>query len=304
MFRDPGCKKTGAYTVMTANSLANSSAPRDENASLGSYLRERRSRMQPTPGASRRRRTPGLRREEVAARAGVSVTWYTWLEQGRGGPPSEEVLERLARALELDAVGREFLFLLAQQRPPPRALTHVAPTVAPSLQRVLDALSKSPALIKTATWDIVAWNAAATAVLSDYAALSVRDRNVLRRMFCDPGTRAKNPDWEQVARFAVEVFRIDAARAGNTRDAAALVAELHEASADFRRIWSDSDVRSHGAGLKRLHSIAGPLTLEYSAFNVDGADGLSLVIYTPASEDDARAVEALIAQRAPNRSQR
>ncbi|MET0283085.1 MAG: helix-turn-helix transcriptional regulator [Polyangiales bacterium] len=279
---------------MTANSLAN---PVGENtdASLASFLRERRSRLQPAKSTGRRR-TPGLRREEVAARAGVSVTWYTWLEQGRGGPPSEDVLERLARALELDAVGREFLFLLAQQRPPPRLGLRDTPAVEPSLQRVLDAMSTSPALVKTATWEVVAWNRAAAAVLTDYGKLPLGQRNVLRGLFCNPAVRGKNLEWEKVARFAIEVFRIDVARVGNPPEAGALVDELLAASDDFRRIWADSDVRNHGAGVKRLHTLAGPVALEYSAFHVDGADGLSLVIYTPATPADQRAVEALIAQ--------
>src|SRR5579862_9824474 len=106
---------------------------------LGDFLRTRRKRLAPDPNDSSRRRTPGLRREEVAARAGVSVTWYTWLEQGRGGPPSDEVLEGLARALELDAAGREMMFLIAQQRPPPLKAAPPA-KVTPAILRVLDAM--------------------------------------------------------------------------------------------------------------------------------------------------------------------
>src|SRR4051812_47575240 len=108
---------------MSTNTLANSAtaeqAERAAHLTLGEFLRDRRARLPPAPGAGSRRRTPGLRREEVATRAHVSVTWYTWLEQGRGGPPSDEVLERLASALALDRADREFMFLLAQQRPPP-----------------------------------------------------------------------------------------------------------------------------------------------------------------------------------------
>jgi transcriptional regulator with XRE-family HTH domain len=277
---------------MMANTLASSAA------SLGTFLRDRRSRLKPEPGLVGRRRTPGLRREEVATRAGVSVTWYTWLEQGRGGPPSDEVLERLARALELDAAGREFLFLLAQQRPPPRN-PEAALVVAPAVQRVLDAFPISPALVKTPAWDIIAWNAAAAAVLADYPALPVGERNVLRRLFADPAVRALLPDWEEHARFALAVFRIDVARAGGSPEAAALAAELWAASPDFRRLWAESDVRSHGVGYKRLqHPLIGPLTLEYSAFAVNGADGLSMVVYTPATAADGKAIEGLLARRA------
>jgi transcriptional regulator with XRE-family HTH domain len=261
---------------------------------LGSFLRERRARLPPLPGVSGRRRTPGLRREEVAARAGVSVTWYTWLEQGRGGPPSDEVLERLARGLELDATAREVLFLLARQQPPP-VRPAPSPKVAPALQRVLDALTASPAIVKTPAWDVVAWNAAATAVLSDYAARPPRERNVLRHLFGDPGARARLPDWEENARFAVAVLRIDAARAGGCPEAEALAAELQPTSADFRRLWAENGMRSHGVVLKRLrHPVAGPLTLECSAFAVDGAEGLGMIVFAPASPADARAVASLL----------
>lgn len=276
---------------MTANTLPGPAL------SLGGFLRDRRGRLPPAPGGQSRRRTPGLRREEVATRAGVSVTWYTWLEQGRGGPPSDAVLERLARALELDSVGREMLFLLAQQRPPP--LNSVAPpVVTPTLQRVLDALTTSPALVKTATWDIVAWNAAAVAVLGDYGALPVRERNLLRRLFGPANMRAHLPDWERDARYAVAVFRVEVARAGSRPEAIALAAELHATNADFRRLWAENEVRSHWVGHKRFeHPLAGPLSLETSAFAVDGADGLSMIVFTPDTPAGARAIEMLLTRR-------
>ena len=276
---------------MTTNTLP------DQALTLGGFLRDRRERLSPGPGAQSRRRTPGLRREEVATRAGVSVTWYTWLEQGRGGPPSDEVLERLARALELDASGREVLFLLAQQRPPPLRPTPSF-AVAPALQRVLDAMPTSPAFVRTPTWDIVAWNAAAAAVLADFSVLPIEDRNALRRLFGTQTVRASLPDWEANARFAIAVFRVDVARAGVGPEAVALAAELQATSADFRRLWAENETRSHWSGPKRLqHPIAGPLTFEYSTFAVDGADGLSMVVFTPASPADARAIGLLVAQR-------
>src|SRR5215510_3156688 len=133
---------------------------------LGTYLKDRRTRLDPAPfGFSlTRRRTPGLRREEVAQRANVSATWYTWLEQGRGGAPSAAVLERIARALMLTQVEREHLFLLALGRPP-EVRYQATEGVTPRLQRLLDALELSPAFVKTATWDVLAWNKAAAAVL-------------------------------------------------------------------------------------------------------------------------------------------
>ncbi len=278
---------------MTANTLP------EPALNLGGFLRDRRGRLPPAPGALSRRRTPGLRREEVATRAGVSVTWYTWLEQGRGGPPSDAVLERLARALELDAVGREMLFLLAQQRPPPLSPV-VTPPVSPALQRVLDALPTSPAIVKTVTWDVVAWNAAAVAVLGDYASVPVHERNVLRRLFGGSAIRAGLPDWEADARYALASFRVDVARMGGSPEALALAAELQATSPDFRRLWAENDVRGHGVGLKRLERpTVGMISLETSAFAVDGADGLTMIVFTPAAQSDLQAVVRLLSDKTP-----
>jgi transcriptional regulator with XRE-family HTH domain len=279
---------------MPATTLPEPAAPPDR--SLGAFLRDRRARLAPPLGAGRRR-TPGLRREEVAARAGVSVTWYTWLEQGRGGPPSDDVLERLARALELDGAGRELLFLTAQQRPPPLKSARPA-KVTPAIQRVLDAMPTSPAMVKTPTWDIVAWNAAGSALMGGEAGAPPRERNSLRRLFCDPAARAALTDWEDHARLMLAVFRIDVARLGGSREAAALIAELEAASPDFRRIWAENDVRSAGAGVKRFHNPGvGAFSLEYASFAIDGAEGLTMIVFTPVAAADVRAIEALMARR-------
>src|ERR1700751_2072810 len=154
---------------------------------LGTYLRDRRTKLDPAALGfpPERRRMPGLRREEVAQRANISPTWYTCLEQGRGGAPSADVLDRIARALMLTDVEREHLFLLGLGRPP-EVRYQGDEGVTPRLQRVLDALNPSPALIRTATWDVVAWNRAATVMLTDYGLLPPEQRNVLRLMFLDP----------------------------------------------------------------------------------------------------------------------
>src|SRR6201996_6638135 len=183
------------------------------DSQLGTYLRDRRAKLDPVAlgFSSHRRRTPGLRREEVAQRANISPTWYTWLEQGRGGSPSTDVLDRIARALMLTDLEREHLFLLGLGHPP-EAHYRKDEGVTPRLQRVLDALEPSAALIRTAIWDIVAWNRAATVMLTDYGSLPPEQRNVLRFMFLDPHVRAAQYDWESVARFVVGTFRADAAR--------------------------------------------------------------------------------------------
>lgn len=266
-----------------------------EDNRLGVYLKDRRARLDPVALGfpPTRRRTPGLRREEVAQRAHISATWYTWLEQGRGGAPSAPVLERIAQALMLTEVEREHLFLLGLGRLP-EVRYSAEGTVTPRLQRVLDALHPSPALIKTLTWDVLAWNRAAAAVLTDYGALPPDQRNILRLIFLNPRVRAAQSDWEAVARFVVDAFRADAARSAPERTAP-LVAELSAQSQDFARLWADAGVRNFGEGLKRLHHPEqGEIALEYSAFTVDGRPDLAMLVYTPATADDAGRIAALV----------
>jgi transcriptional regulator with XRE-family HTH domain len=267
----------------------------DEN-SLGTYLKDRRAKLDPaTFGLPLlRRRTPGLRREEVAQRANVSSTWYTWLEQGRGGAPSADVLDRIARALMLTNAEREHLFLLGLGRTPEVQYQETG-GITPRLQRVLDSLEFSPAIVKTATWDVVAWNRAAEAVLTDYGAIPAGQRNILRLMFSNPRVRAAQPDWESVARFVVAAFRADAARAGASENIKALVDELCRLSPEFERMWRDNDVRAHGEGTKQIrHQKAGLIAMEFSAFAVDGRPDLGVVIYNPATSADADKIRALV----------
>jgi transcriptional regulator with XRE-family HTH domain len=271
---------------------------------LGVYLKDRRIRLDPAALGlpATRRRTPGLRREEVAQRANISPTWYTWLEQGRGGAPSAEVLNRISGALMLTDIEREHVFLLGLGRAP-EVRYRAAEGITPRLQRLLDAFEVSPALIRTATWDVVGWNAAALAVLTDYSALPSGERNILRMIFGDPRVRALQHDWDSVARFVVGSFRADAARAGAASEVADLVSELCELSPEFEALWRDNDVRVHGEGVKRLrHPILGPIAFEYSAFAVDGRPDLNMTVYNPVSREDGERIRALIASRSASES--
>ena len=267
--------------------------------SLGTYLKDRRAKLDPTAFGFplQRRRTPGLRREEVAQRANVSATWYTWLEQGRGGAPSADVLDRIARAMMLTDIEREHLFLLGLGRPP--EVRYRAPEgISPRLQRVLDTLEHSPAFVRTATWDVIASNRAAAAVLTDFSALPEGQRNVLRMMFHDSRVRAAQPNWQSVARYVVATFRADVARAGAARNVQSLVDELCATSPDFAEMWRDNDVQGHGDGVKVLHHpVAGQLSMEFSGFAVDGRPDLTMVIYNPATPDDADKIKALVKAR-------
>ena len=263
---------------------------------FGNYLKDRRTKLDPTAFGIplTRRRTPGLRREEVAQRANVSATWYTWLEQGRGGAPSADVLDRISRAMMLTDVEREHLFLLGLGRPP-EVQYHAPDGITPRLQRVLDTLEYSPAFIRTATWDVIAWNKAAAAVLTDYSTLPDGQRNVLRLMFHDSRVRAAQSNWQSVARYVVASFRADVARAGAARNVQSLVDELCATSPEFAVMWRDNDVQAHGDGHKVLqHPVAGPLSMEFSAFAVDGRPDLNMVIFNPATLADAGKIRALL----------
>ena len=145
---------------------------------------------------------------------------------------------------------------------------------------------------------MVAWNRAAAAVLTDYGAVPPDQRNILRRMFCDPGMRAVQQDWDGLARFVVGAFRADAARAGAVSEVADLVDELCRVSPEFEALWRDNDVHAHGEGVKRLrHPVLGQIEMEYSAFAVDGRPDLGMLVYNPVTSADADRIRALVAGR-------
>jgi len=273
--------------------------PAESANPLGTFLRDRRTRLDPAAFGlgGGRRRTPGLRREEVAQRANISPTWYTWLEQGRGGAPSADVLNRIAAGLMLTEPEREHLFILGLGRPP-EARYRGAEGVTPRLQRVLDALSPSPTLIKTATWDVVAWNDAAAALLTDYAKLPPDRRNILRMMFSDERVQAAQDDWLAVARFVVASFRADAMRAGAGAEIAQLVDELSQTSPQFAALWRANDVVGHAEGVKRIrHPKIGLIELEFSIFAVDGRPDLGMIVYNPVTSESADRIRSLMAAR-------
>lgn len=262
---------------------------------LGHFLKGRRQRLDAAAlGFGGRRRTPGLRREEVAQRAHISTTWYTWLEQGRGGPPSPRVLDSLAEALMMTETEREHLYLVGIGRSP-KSQAVVRSGVSGRLQRLLDAMPDLPAIVATSTWDIVGWNRAAQRALTDYDALLPDDRNILRRMFLDPATREAQGDWLGVARFLVATFRAESVRAGEEARASELVAELSRESEDFARMWRESDVQTTGEGDKTIrHAKVGELSFEFSSFAIDGRPDLKLLVYNPAGDADREKMRLLL----------
>ena len=194
----------------------------------------------------------------------------------------------------LTDVEREHLFLLGLGRPP-EARYRKSEGVTPRLQRVLDALEPVPALIRTATWDVVAWNRAATVMFTDYGALPPDQRNILRLIFLDPRAREMQYDWEGVARFVVSAFRVDAVRSGAMEQVGELVDELCRLSPEFRAMWSDNDIRSQGEGIKQLrHPVLGEIAFEHSAFAVDGRPDLSMVVQNPVAPADVERIRSLM----------
>ena len=262
---------------------------------LGNYLQDRRAKLDPAAlgFSTTRRRTPGLRREEVAQRANVSTTWYTWLEQGRGGAASATALDNIARALMLTDDEREHLYLLGLGRLPD---VRYKPTdgITPRLQSVLDALEFCPALIRSPTWDVVGWNKAASTVLTNYETLESGQRNILRMIFSQK-FRCVNPEWEMIARTMVAVFRADIARAGATESVQELIDDLRRTSPEFKKMWQGNDVIGRSEGTKNIHHpTAGKLTMEFSSFTVDGRPDLNMIVYTPATAEDRKKVRALV----------
>jgi transcriptional regulator with XRE-family HTH domain len=265
---------------------------------LGLFLRARREHLRPAVHDGARRRTSGLRRSEVAARANISVEWYTRLEQGRGGNPSAHTLEAVCRALELRDEEREHALVLAYGA---RVDAHAATDDhrLEQLQRVLDKLHPWPAYVKSASWDVLAWNVAGARLLTDYAAIPVERRNVLRILFSDPTARERVIGWRAEAKLAVATFRLELAR-WNARSSAvdALVSGLRAQSPDFAEIWDLNEVGHLGQREKHLR-LDGPetatVTLQYESLSIDAFPGSGLVVYSPISDRDAallaRAVE-------------
>jgi transcriptional regulator with XRE-family HTH domain len=255
---------------------------------FAAFLRSRRERLTPADvGLSEgfRRRTPGLRREEVALLAGVGTTWYTWLEQGRDVRPSPAVLSALARALKLDPTERRHLYLLNDQ-PPPDLRTQGQERVPAPLLRMLTSMTAQPAYVLGRRWDVLAWNRAAVAVFGDYGVLDGDRRNIMHMVFADPAHRRLLVDWEQLARAVLAMFRADSVRYAGDPDFERLITVLKSASPDFRDWWAKHEVLTPFNGFKRIdHPAAGRMLFEYNSLAVSDPPDMKLVVYTPLEEE-------------------
>jgi transcriptional regulator with XRE-family HTH domain len=263
---------------------SSSTTTRDE---LSEFLKSRRGRISPTtvglqPG--RRRRTPGLRREEVADLAGVGLTWYTWLEQGRDIRVSPQVLGAISRALHLEPSERTHLFRLAGQAPP--APEPVEDSLSPRLRRILDGWEPFPAHVAGRRRDILAWNGTSDEIYG-WSRLPEHRRNTLWWAFMIPETKRLLVDWEHECALAVAAFRADAGSDLGDADYQELIADLLDGSPEFAAIWARQDVRGRQEGRKVLrHPELGRLDLEFTILQIPEQPSLRLYLYTPADDGE------------------
>ena len=264
---------------------------------LAEFLGSRRRQIDPRAAglpAGGNRRTPGLRREEVALLAGVSHTWYTWLEQGRAVRPSRQVVDALARTLRLSPAEHEYLLRLAGHLgAPPDGGADGLPA---HVQRLLDVLGPSPAYAITATWSIVGWNQAYERLYPGVAAVPAAERNLLWLVFTDPAVRELLGDWSTDSRRFLTQFRAEVGPRLADPELVDLVARLEAASDSFRAGWASRDVDRFTSRERRFeHPVVGPLLLEHHQLTPADAPGLRLVVYTAAEGSDAAAKLARLA---------
>ncbi|MDX2594012.1 helix-turn-helix transcriptional regulator [Streptomyces sp. WI03-4A] len=258
--------------------------PLDRRAELSEFLRSRRARLKPEdvglPDFGRHRRVPGLRREELAQLAGVSVAYYTRLEQGNGRNVSAEVLDSIARALRLSDAEHAHLTHLAKPKAHKKRPVARQQQVRAALCQLLDTMDGVPAYVAGRRAEILAWNRMAAALFGDWGRLPAGDRNWARLVFLRPEYRELFVDWEQKAIDIVCALRMDAGCYPDDPRLSALVGELSVKSEEFRRLWATHDVKEKSHGVKRLHHpLVGDLSLHFETFRVAGDTDQALITY-------------------------
>ncbi|MFF5702311.1 helix-turn-helix domain-containing protein [Streptomyces sp. NPDC012794] len=256
----------------------------DQRAELGDFLRSCRARLRPAdvglPDHGRRRRVPGLRREELAQLAGVSVAYYTRLEQGHGQNVSAEVLDAIARALRLSGTESAHLNHLASPRTRRRGRSARPQQVRPELRTLLAAMEGVPAYLVGRRQDVIGWNPLAAAVFGDFGALPVAERNLVRLVFLDEATAELYADWECRACEVVSNLRLYAGQHPDDERLSALVGELSVKNEEFRRLWAAHTVADKTHGVKRLrHPIVGELELSFETLTLPDDPAQFLVTY-------------------------
>ena len=264
---------------------------------LAEFLKGCRARLSPADVGlpdPRRRRTPGLRREDVAALAGVSVTWYTWLEQGRDIRVSAQVLEKVASTLRMSMSEREYLFALVQHRPAP-IVSDEGEELTAELERMINSLNV-PAIVMSLRWDVLAWNALAAKLLRDYSERTPDQRNLIRILLVDEQYQVDAEEYEQIAKRVLAKFRVDYSHAPDDPAMNELIDELNDTCDMFRKLWANPEVtnRSHGVHIVRHRHLSG-ITLEHSSYVPEGSPNLRVVIYVPHDEESRRKMAAVAA---------
>ena len=270
----------------------------DTKTELREFLTSRRAKITPAqaglPLFGGTRRVPGLRREEVALLAGVSVDYYTRLERGNASGVSDTVLEALARALRLDETERTHLFDLARAMQPsaPRRRRRAQQRIRPSVQHMLDAMVGVPAFVRNGRLDILGANSLGRALYADQFDSPAQPPNTARFFFLDQRATSFYVEWEGVATDVVAVLRAEAGRDPHDRHLSDLVGELSTRSEVFRTLWATHNVRRHDTGLKRFrHPVVGELNLTFDAMELVADPGLTLFVYT--AEPGSKSAEAL-----------
>ena len=256
---------------------------------LGDFIKTRRGKILPSQvglPSGLRRRTPGLRREEVAQLAGIGLTWYTWLEQGRPIRVSSQVLESLARVLLLDPHERDYLFTLARHVVPASPLSRQS-VIKPSVQHILDSLQLSPALIIDQRWNVIAWNNASSVVFGDFGMIDPLDRNIVSMIFTHNSYMSLFIDWEFHARGMLARFRTAYGQHVDDPWFAAFIENLKIKSNAFREWWSQHEAQNSTEVNKELkHPIAGKLVFESCSFALSDNPNLKMIVNTPLPETD------------------
>ncbi len=272
----------------------------DHRAEIKEFLSSRRARISPEraglPAYGGNRRVKGLRREEVALLAGVSVDYYVRLERGNLAGASESVLEALARALQLDDAERDHLFTLARESDAtPVRRRPATKGVRPALQQILEAITDAPAWIRNAQFDILAANQLSRALYTSMFAGTRRPPNTARFTFLDPAAREFFVDWDRAADDIAAVLRLQAGKNPHDKALSDLIGELSTRSETFRSRWADHNVRFHRSGRKKLHHpVVGDLEIDFEAMEFPSDPGLTMVVYTaPAGSPTADALKLL-----------
>ncbi|MEU6988121.1 helix-turn-helix transcriptional regulator [Streptomyces sp. NPDC046324] len=271
--------------------VENDAAKAHRLAELREFLMSRRARVTPAeaglPDGGARRRTPGLRREEVAVLAGVGVSWYQWLEQGRDITVSPQVLDAVARVLRLSAAERRHLYVLAALNPPAPEVDPAARDMCAGLRRLIDAWMPFPAHIMDVYWNTIMYNDSASVVLGMRPEIS---QNCLISFFTDPLYRSRSADWERLAPQVVAQFRAACSECPDDDGFRAVVEEAKEVSAEFAELWERRDIAPGGQIRKEIgHPVVGELHLESTQLRVPARPDLTIVMHTPLPAADTEA---------------